>query len=132
VLTQLKGKHKHGLEQLDNFNATALQVGAQVSELGNRLANSKELAKVVDIVSDPVSADTREMLSALADRFIPNKVVVLRPPDPEATVITRIAPYTEYYRRIDDRATAYVCLDHKCELPTTSISKMLELLGVKQ
>jgi uncharacterized protein YyaL (SSP411 family) len=86
----------------------------------------------VVIAGDPRSADTGEMLAALGASFVPNKVVVLRPPDPQATAIIRLAPYTEYYRRVDDRATAYICQDYNCELPTTSIARMLELLGVKQ
>ena len=71
----------------------------------------------------------RAMLRALRKRFLPNKVVLLRP-DAKSPAITRIAPYTTAQTSIDGKATAYVCRDFACRAPTTDAAKMLELLGV--
>jgi len=32
---------------------------------------------------------------------------------------------------INGRATAYVCMNYNCKLPTTDIDKMLQLLNVR-
>jgi uncharacterized protein len=80
------------------------------------------------IAGDPQAEDTREMLRALRRAFIPDKVVVLRPADEHSSAITSIAPYTRQHAAIDGRATAYVCRNYACDLPTTSVAKMLELL----
>jgi uncharacterized protein YyaL (SSP411 family) len=72
--------------------------------------------------------DTRRLMAALNGRFIPNKVVVFRP-EPDGGGVTDLAPYTKKQRAIDDAATAYVCRNYACELPTTEVAKMLELLG---
>jgi hypothetical protein len=55
-------------------------------------------------------------------KFVPNKVVVHRPAGPSA--ITRIAPYTEEQRAIGEKATAYVCTNYMCKLPTTDPAKV--------
>jgi len=61
--------------------------------------------------------DVKDMRRAVFAPFVPNKVVVHRPSG--ASPITRIAPYTEEQRAIGGKATAYVCTNYTCKLPTT-------------
>ena len=87
----------------------------------------------VVIVGRPGAEDTRAMLAALRKPFLPGKVVVLRPADKKkAAAIIRLAPYTEFMVTQNGRATAYVCTDFVCKLPTTDIAQMLANLQVKQ
>jgi uncharacterized protein YyaL (SSP411 family) len=72
--------------------------------------------------------DTRRMAAELSRRFIPSKVVVFRPEE-ESEAVVAIAPYTKSQSAVNGDATAYVCRNYACELPTTDIDKMLELLG---
>ncbi len=74
--------------------------------------------------------DAEEMLQALQRQFIPNKVVILRPTEQESPDIDRLVQFTKNYPNIDDKATAYICLDYSCELPTTNVDSMLQLLNV--
>ncbi|MEE8414025.1 MAG: thioredoxin domain-containing protein, partial [Dehalococcoidales bacterium] len=80
------------------------------------------------IAGDSNSNDTKEMVSAVRRHFIPNKIVILRPTEEESPRIDDIAPFTSYHTVSKGKATAYVCLNYKCELPTTEISTMLGLL----
>ena len=82
----------------------------------------------VVIVGEPGAADTKAMLTALRSEFVPNKVVLFRPAE-EAPEITRVAEFTKYQMNLNNQATAYVCLNYYCELPTNDVDKMLELLG---
>ena len=85
----------------------------------------------VVIAGNPRAKDTRAMLAALRRLFLPGKVVVLRPADKkEAAAIIRMAPYTEFMVPKAGKATAYVCTDFVCKLPTTEISQMLANLQV--
>jgi uncharacterized protein YyaL (SSP411 family) len=87
----------------------------------------------VVIAGKPRAKDTRAMLTALRQPFLPGKVVLLRPADKkEAAELIRMAPYTEFMVPKDGRATAYVCTDFVCKLPTTEISQMLANLQVKK
>ena len=84
----------------------------------------------VVIAGDSQANDTREMLQAIRRRFIPNKVVILRPIEQESPEIVQISPFTKEHTSIDDKATAYVCRNYMCTLPTTDVNKVLELLGI--
>jgi len=86
----------------------------------------------VVIVGNPQAEDTRAMLKTLRAQFIPNKVVLLRPGDQEMPEITRLAEFTKNQMSLNGKATAYVCLNYQCQLPTIDIPKMLELLGAKR
>jgi uncharacterized protein YyaL (SSP411 family) len=83
----------------------------------------------VVVVGDPESADTRALLRELRSFYMPGMVVLLKDPA-HATELTEVAPFTEYHSMIDGKATVYVCREFACELPTTDIRKMRELLGV--
>jgi uncharacterized protein YyaL (SSP411 family) len=73
--------------------------------------------------------DTRAMLKALSSGFTPNKVVVFVPADREEPRILRYARYAQGMEMMDERATAYVCTDYTCKLPTTDVERMLSLLS---
>jgi uncharacterized protein YyaL (SSP411 family) len=68
------------------------------------------------------------MLRALRSRFLPNKVVLLVEVGGDASGIGRIAPYTAGLTTVGDKATAYVCRNFACELPTTDVGEMLRLV----
>jgi uncharacterized protein YyaL (SSP411 family) len=85
----------------------------------------------VVIVGNPQAMDTREMIQGLRRPFIPNKVVLLRSADQSEPGIERLAEFTKYQSAIDNKATAYVCLNYNCKLPTTDTAKMLELLNAQ-
>ena len=75
------------------------------------------------------SNDTEKMLNALRTHFIPNKIVLFKPAEESSPEITGIAEYTTNYASLNNRTTAYICVDYQCNLPTNDIEKMLDLLG---
>jgi uncharacterized protein len=76
--------------------------------------------------------DTVALLRDLRKAYVPGKVVLLRPMDEAHPAISGIAGYTAKQTSLDSKATAYVCANYQCELPTTESDKMLELLGAKK
>jgi len=85
----------------------------------------------VVIAGNRGAADTREMLRALRTKFIPNKVVLLRPSAEPTPEIARLAEFTRYQSDVEGKATAYVCLNFRCTLPTTEVSQMLKSLNAR-
>jgi uncharacterized protein YyaL (SSP411 family) len=67
--------------------------------------------------------DVKALRSAVFRPFEPNKVVLHRPPG-NAPPITRIAPYLADQRPLAGKATAYVCTNFLCRLPTTDPAKV--------
>jgi uncharacterized protein YyaL (SSP411 family) len=85
----------------------------------------------VVIAGNAQAQDTKAMAKALRTRFLPNKVVLLNPSEQESPGIARLPEFTKNQSSIGGKATAYVCQNYNCKLPTTDISKMLELLDVR-
>jgi uncharacterized protein YyaL (SSP411 family) len=79
------------------------------------------------IVGNPESEDTLRMVKELGKRFIPNKVVLLRP-EGDQPEITKIAEFTKTQKSLNGKATAYVCLNYLCQSPTTDPAKMLQMI----
>jgi uncharacterized protein YyaL (SSP411 family) len=84
------------------------------------------------IVGAPNGNDTQAMLNKLQSKYVPNKVVILRPPGDDSTPINEIAEYTKNQTERDGKATAYVCRNFNCSMPTTDPDKMLELIDTKK
>jgi uncharacterized protein YyaL (SSP411 family) len=83
----------------------------------------------VVIAGNPQHDDTQMMIEAIRNIFLPRKVLLLRGTDLQIQALNRLAPYTKYHAAIHDKATAHVCVDFNCRLPTTSTEEMLKMLG---
>ena len=82
------------------------------------------------IVGEPEAEDTKELLDACHNEYLPHKVVVLKSLEAETPYLTQIAEFVKDYDSLDGKATAYVCQNFSCQLPTTDKHHMLKLLGV--
>ncbi len=82
----------------------------------------------VVVVGNPEAEDTRNMIRKLESVYLPNKVIILKPEDKDSVELLKIAPYIEHFTGIDGRATAYVCQNFVCDLPTTDVEQMMEML----
>jgi uncharacterized protein YyaL (SSP411 family) len=89
------------------------------------------LAPVYEVViaGDSRGEDTWKMISALNAEFIPGKIVLLHDRGSGASGIEGIADFTRDLLPREQRATAYVCRNYSCNIPTTDVGKMIELLG---
>ena len=83
----------------------------------------------VVISGEKTSQDTMKLIKTIRDHYIPNKVVILN--DKNDIAISQIAPYTKSQKPINGKATAYVCQNFICNLPTSDADKMVELLNKK-
>ena len=83
----------------------------------------------VVIAGDLQSNDTKKMLRAIQLNFIPNKIVVVVPTGYDSFDINNIAPFTRDLTTIGGKATAYVCVNYRCKLPTTDVDTMLSSLN---
>jgi uncharacterized protein YyaL (SSP411 family) len=89
------------------------------------LAPSQEVV----IVGKKGSADTQKMQQVLRQKFFPNAVVLFKPAGEQNPLINNFANFIEFMHAVDDKATAYVCTNCKCNFPTIEPAKMLESLN---
>ncbi len=81
------------------------------------------------IAGDPTAASTKEMLSLVARRFLPRATLVLHPTDHHAQAVERLIPFVKNQQPIAGAPTAYICQNYVCQLPTTDLRKIDELLS---
>ncbi len=78
------------------------------------------------ITGDPSDAETREMLDAVREKFLPNSVILFRDAgSPEK--LAEIAEFTKMQEQVDGKSTAYVCRNYACEQPVTSVKELINL-----
>jgi uncharacterized protein YyaL (SSP411 family) len=79
----------------------------------------------VVVVGNSQSKDTLNMLAALRKPFLPETLVIFIPTDRAAgSEMNRLAPFTRTMKALNNLATAYVCQDFVCKLPTNSVAQM--------
>ncbi len=130
-LARLLGDAEYEQKASDIAKAFSMQVersptgfGMMLLALDFALGPSYE----VIIAGNPEADDTQKMLKTLRERFIPNKIVLLRGSNEQSQQITQLAPYTKYYDSLKGKATVHVCINQNCKLPITETSQMLKLL----
>ena len=69
-----------------------------------------------------------EMLHELNTRFLPGKIVLLVDGDVSRQALGAYLPVLETMTEKEGRATAYVCENYACQLPTPDPKKFAELL----
>ena len=85
----------------------------------------------VVITGKPGAKDTAAMLGAIKARYLPNAVVLFRPDNDDAEDVASIAPFSEAMHSREGKATAYVCQNFACQVPTTDVAEMLASLSGK-
>ncbi len=96
--------------------------------LSAHLSPSREIA----IVGAPGADDTRAMLRAVRERFLPGTVVAFLDPAAaasDAAALQKLMPLLEGKTAIGGRATAYVCENYACAAPATSVEALVAQLG---
>ena len=63
------------------------------------------------------------MLKVLNQKFIPNHVLVWRPLKDTGALFS-IVPFVKEQAPLDDRTTVYVCKNHACKQPVTTMEEV--------
>jgi uncharacterized protein YyaL (SSP411 family) len=80
------------------------------------------------IAGDPNAEPTSALLRELRSRFLPFTVTLLVDSDATREKLISFFPAAGAMRPVNGEATAYVCENYTCNLPTTEVSKLAELL----
>jgi uncharacterized protein YyaL (SSP411 family) len=68
------------------------------------------------------------MLRLVHERFIPNKFLMLADGAAGQRQIARWLPFVDSIRQKEGKATAYICENYVCKLPTADLKVAAELL----
>ena len=84
------------------------------------------------IAGKPGASDSEALLKALRERFIPVKTVVFVDDGPLKARLLPLLPFLESVVPIRGKATAYVCVDRVCRLPTSDVVEFERLLDAQR
>ncbi len=96
-----------------------------MSALAFRLDKPRQIV----IAGDRDAPDTRALLRAVHERFIPGKILLLADGGAGQEAAALQNDFIGTVVRIEGKATAYVCEDYNCRLPTSDPARLAELLG---
>ena len=80
--------------------------------------------KQIVIAGNLKARDTRAMLDAARQIFLPNKIILVAD-----DWRTNVVSYIKDMKMLHGKATAYVCVNYACQLPTTNPSDVLKQLS---
>ena len=83
------------------------------------------------IAGDGDANDTDNMKKAIRKHFLPNKSILLRPTEQKEPKIDNYSNFIHYFEKLNNKATAYVCINKTCKPPINNPNKLLELLDPK-
>jgi len=114
------------------FNTFSAEIANRPSSYGQMLSAfdfALGPSKEIVIAVPSVDRNIDEIINAVYERYIPNKVVLLRPETGAgADEVVSISPFVEYQLPINDQATVYLCENHICKLPVSDLEKFRSLL----
>ncbi|MBB6216319.1 hypothetical protein HNQ80_002418 [Anaerosolibacter carboniphilus] len=82
--------------------------------------------KEIVIAGERGKEDTQRMLAELEQRFLPFAVVIYNDGDPR---LQELVPFVKNQGMVGNIATAYVCENFACNIPTSDIEQFIQLLS---
>ena len=84
--------------------------------------------KQIIIAGKANSEDIKMMLNSLHEFYIPNKVIIHSDSEDDSNYVSKNLEIVKYMKMIDGKATAYVCENYACKLPTNDLEVFISLL----
>jgi hypothetical protein len=82
------------------------------------------------VIAGPATAlETRALLREVHAHFIPDKILFLADGGPGQQWLAERQEFLKTVGPLDGKPAAYVCQDFVCQLPTSDVGKLHELLG---
>ena len=83
------------------------------------------------IAGEKDAEDTRALLQCVHSFFLPYKVLVTHEPGKE-TFLGKHLKVLSTVKKLDDKATAYVCENYTCSAPVNDVEKLRKILNPRK
>jgi uncharacterized protein YyaL (SSP411 family) len=84
------------------------------------------------IAGDPAQPDTRDLLDAAGDQYLPGLIVLLRLPGKTGNDLEALAPGVRGRTAINGHAAAYLCTGYTCRAPVHDPGELAHMLGERK
>ncbi len=83
------------------------------------------------IAGDSDAQDTNELIRTIQKEYIPNKVIIHRNTEGESSGMDGLSNFIQFFIKLDDKATGYVCINKTCKPATSDPKKIIGLLNAE-
>jgi len=115
-------------QTINAFQARLSQSPSSLPQMLAALDASASSPRQVVIAGKPDASDTQALLREVNHRYQPNEILILADGGPGQAYFTQRIEFFKDVHPIDDKATAYVCENFVCQLPTNDLAVISRLL----
>ena len=115
---------------LNLFSGRLSQIPSAMPQMLAAVDFSLSKPQQIIIAGDRDATDTQALLREVRRRYLPNKIFLFV--DGQQTELAEYIPFVKNITRLESRATAYVCENFVCELPTNNPEQLAQLLSKKR
>lgn len=112
---------------LSAFSVRFCKIPVALPEMVRTLMAKHQTLKQIIICGDPAEEDTQKLIGCVNSHFVPHKVLLLADGNKESFLYLNL-PFLSTLEKQNGKATAYICENHTCSLPVTSIEDLKKLL----
>ena len=120
--------HQKGTETIATFAERLKKYPMIMPQMLVALDFQLNKPKQIVIAGEPGAEDTKKLLKEVYKRFLPNKIILLADGSKAQNLLSKYLPFITNIHMLDGKATAYICEDYACKLPTTDVTALIDLL----
>jgi uncharacterized protein YyaL (SSP411 family) len=114
------------------FSARLKKSPDALPQLMAALDFARSKPKQIVIAGKANAADTRALLRLVHERYIPNKLLILADGAASQAEVARRLPFIEAMHPLDNKATAYICEEYACRVPSSDPRVVARILDGKE
>jgi hypothetical protein len=119
-------------KSLQYFGERMLAIPAGTAQFLVALDFSLVKPKQIIIAGPAGTTDTKNLLREIHSHYLPAKVVLLADGGPGQEMLSSFVPFLDSIQMIEGKATAYVCENYACKLPTNDVAVLRQQLANKE
>jgi uncharacterized protein YyaL (SSP411 family) len=123
-----KDWHRMAEQTIDAFQLQLSRSPSSLPLMLVALDASESAPRQVVIAGKPGASDTLALLREVNNRYHPNEILILADGGPGQAYFTQKVEFFKDVHPIEDKATAYVCQNFVCQLPTNDLAVLSHLL----
>jgi uncharacterized protein YyaL (SSP411 family) len=123
-----KDWHRMAEQTINAFQPQLSRSASSLPQLLVALYASESAPRQIVIAGKPDASDTLALLREVNNRYQPNEIVILADGGPGQAYFTQKIEFFKDVHPMEDKATAYVCQNFVCQLPSNDLAIVSRLL----
>jgi hypothetical protein len=123
--------HRMAKQTINAFQADLLRYPSSLPQLLVALDASESTPKQIVIAGRADAPDTHQLLREVNNRYLPNEILILADEGSGQAYFAKKIEFFKDVHPIDNMATAYICQNFVCQLPTNDLALFSRLLDNK-